>query len=589
MFKQLNFRSKIFVSQLILFIVLIVVPLPFMQKVVFEIVRKSLVEEAQEIIQVIETADSESSMLAKMHKEEAVVFFRVSIFNSQGKRIYDNRTTAQPELDVEPTDEVFDALHKGFGYRERTSKIFNARFIYLAVAFTSHGQQYIIRTSYPYAPLEEMMHNFVIGFLFLGVVLLLFFMLITWLIFSRFSEPIEKIVQIVKGYHEGKDQELPHISLDKTVGENDELRQLAETLNSLSDRVRSQMHGLSEEKDEKEAILESLGEGVIAVDADLKIQYINFIGSKMLGVSRRQAQGQPLADLVHRTKQQLLQRCLELLKTCQERGEVISDSLSVGEGRISHLNLIAAPKANRKGAIIVVQDDSDHYRILEMGKDFVANASHELRTPITIIRGFAETLQDIPDISREMLDDIVEKIVRNCQRMDNLVRNLLTLADIENLPLSNLRACNLITLIDECRQRLETLHPEVQLEVMYNQEDIQIFAVPELIELAISNLLENAVKYSKPPAKIRVEIQAVQDEVKITIADQGMGIPLVDQEHIFNRFYTVNKAHSRKLGGAGLGLSIVKTIIDKHDGTISVQSEVGVGTQFTILLPLNHS
>ncbi len=590
MFSHLSFRAKIFVSQLILFIVLIVVPLPFMQRVIFEIVRKSLVEEAEELIDIISPSDSEAGIIEKIKKEDAYIFFRVSVFNNKGQRIYDNRFPSHPELvpAAPPTDEIDEALEKGFAYRERLSKSFGVRFAYIAVAFTAHGQKYVIRTAYPYAPIEEMMHNFVIGFLFLGTMLLFFFMLITWLIFSRFSRPIEKIVQAVKGYQEGKSKELPHIALDKTVGKNDELRHLAETLNSLSERVQTQMQGMLEERDEKEAILESLGEGVIAVDAAMKIQYVNFIGSKMLGIPRRQLQGQLLAELIQRSKRPLLERSAELLKSCQEKAEIISDSLSLGDGRKAHLNLIAAPKANHKGAIIVLQDNTDHYRILEMGKDFVANASHELRTPITIIRGFAETLQDIPEVTPEMLHDIVEKILRNCLRMDNLVRNLLTLADIENLPLSNLRACNIVALIEECRERLMVVHPEVDVQLIVDRESIQIFIVPDLIDLAISNLLENAVKYSKAPAKIRLEVYQQEDEVKIIVTDNGIGIPAADLEHIFNRFYTVNKAHSRKLGGAGLGLSIVKTIIDKHDGSISVESHIGQGTKFTITLPLHQ-
>lgn len=590
MFSRLSFRAKIFVSQLILFIILIIMPLPFMERIVFEIVRKSLVGEAQELIDMIRSASSEQSMIEKMGQEKEFIFFRVSLFNDKGIRIYDNRFGSFPELPPinPPAPEVHEALQKGFGYSERLSKSFGIRFAYIAVAFTAHGNQYVIRTAYPYAPIEEMMHNFVLGFLFLGTLLLLFFMLMTWLIFTRFSQPIEKIVLAVKAYQEGKTKELPHIVLDKKVGENDEIRHLAETLNSLSERVEMQMQGMLEERDEKEAILESLGEGVMAVDASMKIQYINFIGSKMLGIPRRQLQGQLLGEVIHRTKRPLLERCLQLLQMCQEKSEIISDALSMGDGRKAHLNLIAAPKANRKGAIIVLQDDTDHYRILEMGKDFVANASHELRTPITIIRGFAETLQDLPEITPEMLHDIVEKIVRSCQRMDNLVRNLLTLADIENLPLSNLRSCNLITLVEECRERLLALHPEVELDVELNYEEIPLVVVPDLIELAISNLLENAVKYSKPPAKIRIEVHQEEDEVKIVIADKGMGIPAADIDHIFERFYTVNKAHSRKLGGAGLGLSIVKTVIDKHDGSIKVESILGEGTRFIITLPLHQ-
>lgn len=342
-----------------------------------------------------------------------------------------------------------------------------------------------------------------------------------------------------------------------------------------------------EERDEKEAILESLGEGVMAVDAGMNIQYINFIGSKMLGIPRRQLQGQHLAELTYKLKRPLLEYCMDLLQSCQEKGEPISDALSLGEGRKIHLNLIAAPKANKKGAIIVMQDDTDHYRILEMGKDFVANASHELRTPITIIRGFAETLQDIPEITPEMFQDIIEKILRNCQRMDNLVRNLLTLADIENLPLSNLRTCNLVDLIEDCHQRLSALHPEVGVEMVADKDEINLLLDPDLIELAISNLLENSVKYSTSPAKIRIEVHQEQDEIKIIIVDHGIGIPQGDLEHIFNRFYTVSKAHSRKLGGAGLGLSIVKTVIDKHGGSIAVDSQLGVGTRFTIIFPVH--
>ncbi len=588
MFSRLKFRAKIFVSQLILFIILIIVPLPFMKRIVFEIVRKSLVEEAREIIGLLNTSTSEKEMIDKMGEEEVFFFFRVSLFNREGKRIYDNKFASHPELVPEyaVSEEIDDALRTGFGYRERLSKTFGVRFAYIAVAFTANGKTYVIRTAYPYAPIEEMMHNFVIGFLFLGTMLLLFFMLITWLIFSRFSRPIEKIVNAVKAAQEGKNKELPYIILDKTVGENDELRHLAETLNSLSEQVKNQMQGMLEERDEKEAILESLGEGVMAVDGAMNIQYINFIGSKMLGIPMRQLQG-PLAELIHKTRRPLLECCLRLLEACQEKGELSHDSLSIGDGRKVHLNLIAAPKANRKGAIIVLQDDTDHYRILEMGKDFVANASHELRTPITIIRGFAETLQDIPEITPEMFQDIIEKILRNCQRMDNLVRNLLTLADIENLPLSNLRTCNLVDLIEECRQRLFALHPEVGIEMTAEKEEMYLLVDPDLIELAISNLLENSVKYSTFPAKIHMEIHQEQDAVKIVIIDKGIGIPVADLEHIFDRFYTVSKAHSRKLGGAGLGLSIVKTIIDKHDGSIAVDSQVGMGTRFTITLPVH--
>ena len=224
-----------------------------------------------------------------------------------------------------------------------------------------------------------------------------------------------------------------------------------------------------------------------------------------------------------------------------------------------------------------------------MGKDFVANASHELRTPITIIRGFAETLQDLPEISQEMLADITEKIVRNCQRMDTLVKNLLTLADIENIPETRFKPCNLSALIDNCIHLLLSIYPDAQIHIEKNREEIFVSADSDLLELALMNLFDNAAKYSRPPAEISISLHQEGDEVKISISDRGIGIPEADLEHIFERFYTVNKAHSRRLGGAGLGLSIVKNIIDKHDGSITAESVLGKGTTFTIILPTRLS
>jgi signal transduction histidine kinase len=227
-------------------------------------------------------------------------------------------------------------------------------------------------------------------------------------------------------------------------------------------------------------------------------------------------------------------------------------------------------------------------KVLEMGKDFAANASHELRTPITIIRGFAETLQDLPELPRDMVVDIIEKIVRNCQRMDTLVKNLLTLADLENLPDSRFKECDLVVLAETCRQVVLVVYETAQTTIEKNSESITIAADPDILELAIINLLDNAAKYSNPPAKITIKLEQEGDEACISISDQGIGIPPADLEHIFERFYTVDKARSRRLGGAGLGLSIVRTIVEKHHGTISVTSMVGIGTTFFIRLPIHR-
>jgi two-component system, OmpR family, phosphate regulon sensor histidine kinase PhoR len=368
----------------------------------------------------------------------------------------------------------------------------------------------------------------------------------------------------------------------------DDSTYLKNLLDSVAEKIEQQAKTCSEQQSEKELILEFLSEGIVVVDHGFKIAYANLMGSKMLGFPKRYLLGRIFSTVLGKSSKVLLEKCQYLLGECQNRKSVVTDSLFMGETYKIYVDIVAIPLPYSKGAILILQDNSSHYKVLEMGKDFVANASHELRTPITIIKGFAETLQDLPELSFEMLADITEKIVRNCQRMDSLVKNLLTLADIENLPSSRFQECDLVALIENCRDLLLSIHPHANVKIETNNASIAISADPDILELAIMNLLENAVKYSPPPATIGVIIEELENDVKVMISDRGIGIPSQDIEHVFNRFYTVDKARSRRLGGAGLGLSIVRTIVEKHDGTISVSSELGKGSTFTLLLPVHR-
>ncbi len=238
--------------------------------------------------------------------------------------------------------------------------------------------------------------------------------------------------------------------------------------------------------------------------------------------------------------------------------------------------------SKEKKVALLFQRESDVQKVEGVGKDFVANASHELRTPITIIKGFAETLKELPEISEAMLEDITEKIVRNCDRMQHLVKNLLLLADLDHIPKTNFQECDLVSLIDSICLNLYSLHPSVKMETYCSDEVIVIPADVALLERAIGNLLENSIKYSSKHPEISIYVEKKKNEVCIRIKDKGVGIEKEDLDKIFNRFYTVNKAHSRSFGGAGLGLSLVKTIIEKHGGQINVSSTPGKGTIFVI-------
>jgi two-component system phosphate regulon sensor histidine kinase PhoR len=353
----------------------------------------------------------------------------------------------------------------------------------------------------------------------------------------------------------------------------------------LNDQVESQLEELTCAKNEKEVILESLVEGVVAINADRIVTYINFVGEKMLGMSRAEIVGRIFPESEKSKYPELFKKSARLLDMAKGNKKIAVDSIKIDDGQV-HLDLVAAPISNSKGAILVLQDNSVQYKIIEMGKDFVANASHELRTPITIIKGFAETLQEVRDMPQDMMCSVVDKIVRNCERMENLIKNLLTLADIENLSISPFLQCDLIMLIDSCIQIVNAVYADAIITFEKEDSILMIVADANLLELAIINLLTNAAKYSKKPAHIDIKVAKLDGFAKISIKDHGIGIPAADIGRIFERFYTVDKAHSRKMGGAGLGLSLVKTIIDKHHGSIHVESIVGSGTTFTVSIPL---
>jgi two-component system phosphate regulon sensor histidine kinase PhoR len=314
-------------------------------------------------------------------------------------------------------------------------------------------------------------------------------------------------------------------------------------------------------------LLDLLLEGVVILDEEGL--YMNSIAKKFFGPSFEKE-----TALTFHAKQ--------ILSSCKENRRPMSDSLRVEEGDKKSFDLLAIPY--EKAIFLLLQDTSSQQKVLEIGRDFIANASHELKTPITIIRGFAEMLQEGEDFPREMVQEIIEKIVRNCKRMDSLVRNLLTLADIENVPLSHLQQCDLVALVEESKRSILTVYPDAKVDIS-SPSEVSAYVDPSILELAILNVLDNAIKYSKGPAHVQVDLKVESDGTKISIKDTGVGISERDLEHIFDRFYTVNKAHSRKLGGAGLGLSLVKTIIEKHEGTLHVTSAVGKGSVFTFSLP----
>lgn len=581
-----SFRKKIFLSYLVVFLLFIALMFPFAAQTVKNIIYQSIIGQSKELITKIKSAPNNEELVRRLKELRSTLFFRVALITDDQKVLYDThlKRILGPKFSQEyivKHPEVAQAFEKGLGYSEGYSNLFSQKFAYVAIAFDFHGKTYVMRSAFPYRFVTSLTRNFEIGFLAVSIIVLALFSLMTWLIINHLSAPIQQIMTDIAPYQEGKTTTVPEIRL-RTLNPSDDFGRLAATLNSLSLRIRSQITTLTRERNEKEAILESLIEGVVAIDEGMRISYANDMACHLLGIK--------LEDLVeHRftTPEQL--RCYELLEQCQREGKILTDTLIAKglSGRRIYLDIVAAPKSPA-GAILVLQDQSSKHLMLEMRQNFIANASHELKTPLTVIRGFAETLQDNPDLPQELLVEVTGKIVNNCKKMTGLIKDLLTLSDIENMSESNLIECDLGDLLQSCREHVLEAHPTAKITIN-SQSDEPIFctADPRLLAMAFNNLLENAVKYSTEPANVTVTINQQEEMVIVAIKDKGIGIPAADVENIFQRFYSVDRAHSQKMGGSGLGLSIVETVIEKHFGRITVESEVGRGSTFTITLPTN--
>lgn len=415
-----------------------------------------------------------------------------------------------------------------------------------------------------------------IGMLGFGTIILLVYILMTTVSVLRFSRPIQHILDAIAPYQEEKVEYLPRIAIP--VGQSEEFNKLATTLNSLTEKIRKQIESLKVQRKETEGILESLDEGVIAVDTSGSITFANRVACRMLSLPHQEIVRSSFSEsLLHRKCHEMV---LQALQTSEPIEQTWIDATALGS---VYLNLFSAPLSGQNGAILVLLDNTSDYKLVEMGKNFIANASHELRTPITILRGFAEMLQDARKLSPAVLADIGSKMVKTCTRLEKLVKSLLTLTDIENLHEEQFYSCDLVSIADSCQHLLLAAHPDAKITFEKQIKAAPILADGDLLDMAIMNLLENAVRYSPSPAHIQMAAKrTAEGDFQLTINDLGIGIPEMDLPHIFNRFYTVDKARSRKFGGSGLGLSIVKTIVDKLKGKIVVTSELKKGTGFTL-------
>jgi two-component system phosphate regulon sensor histidine kinase PhoR len=370
--------------------------------------------------------------------------------------------------------------------------------------------------------------------------------------------------------------------------ESEETAVLNQSFRRMALRIRELVDRLSLESHRRDAILKSMAEGVLAVDHQMRVMFCNQSLSRALALKAPVEVNAPLLGMVRDPK------FLELISSVLQSGEPVGAKLQFTGEDSSVFEAYASPLdvPPKRGALVILHDITGMERLERIRKDFVANVSHEMRTPLTAIRGYAETL-----LSGAITDDehnrrFVEIIQAHAIRLNNIASDLLTLSDLESGrrdtepgPISIEEAVNTALLTVEAEARIRGVHL-VRGEVV----NATITGHAIRLEQALVNLLDNAVKFNRQGGEAKIEATVGSDgRVRIMVSDTGRGIPSDDVPRIFERFYRVDKARSREVGGTGLGLSIVRHVVERMDGTIKVDSRLGKGSTFTISFPLRSN
>ena len=374
----------------------------------------------------------------------------------------------------------------------------------------------------------------------------------------------------------------PQVSEENLPTGEGELGRLARSLQRTAPRVRELVESLKLESSRREAILASMVEGVLAVDRDLRVTFCNNSFARTVGARIPVTQGVPLLELVRDPG------LLEIMTKVLATGQRVERHLVLPAAREHSFEVLAGPLAgpSTRGALAILHDITELERLERVRKDFVANVSHELRTPLAAIHGYAETLLDGALEDPRNNRRFVEIIMAQAARLTNIASDLLTLSELESGAKIEPHPISVRAALESALRTVESAAHLREVRIVCGTvEDVQVVGQELRLEQVFVNLLDNAVKFNRPKGEVHVETRILNGSACITISDTGIGIPSEDLPRVFERFYRVDKARSRAMGGTGLGLSIVRHVIEQMGGTVKVDSELGEGSRFTLLLP----
>jgi two-component system, OmpR family, phosphate regulon sensor histidine kinase PhoR len=503
---------------------------------------------------------------------------RVTLIDDNGVVLADSRNDPETMENHRERPEVIAALAGRSGSAVRRSATMDVDFSYRAIPLDAPGHpRIVLRLAVPLTQVAASIAAMRSLIFRASLAAALIAMILAYFFARMFASRIRRIENYAK--------ELVNEDYSKTLlaESDDELGSVARSLRLMAEHFRKMFDLLSQESSLRAIILDSMFEGILAVEHNLHVTFFNDAFARAFRIGAPNP-GQPVAQIMRDPAlHALLSRVIRNRVAAREKISLIN-----AEGRI--FDVQAAPLIERgsAGAIATFHDVTELERLERVRRDFVANISHELGTPLAAIQGYAETLRDgaleDPENSRRFLNIIIS----HTERINRLASDLLMLSEIETeripAPAERISAVE----VAESALRTVAAHADEHRVLAYLNaaDDVYITAHKGRLERAISNLLLNAINYNRPDGEVRIDVRRADGTARISVVDNGIGIATQDIPRIFERFYRVDKARSRDTGGTGLGLSIVKHVVERAGGSVVVESQLGKGSIFTLVFPL---
>lgn len=529
------------------------------------LVNISTIKDAKETLAIynecVAREDYKDSKLLSLYKFKDNLV-RFTVINKEGEVIFDNEIT---KLDNHNNrQEIIDAFKNGSGSSVRYSVSLSTSMVYVA---TKIDDNTVIRSSVPVSNIRVFTSgtlNYYIAIILLVFVLSLF---LAVKLVKIIVYPINELQKVTSKIENGD------LNKRAIIYNYDEIGFLAQTFNNIADQLEIRIIDSLDKKNKLEAILESMESGVIAIDNNENIILINSYSQKLFDLKEDNI-GKKISDCIID---------YDLINFIREIPEIGTKEIKLFHPIERELRVKKSPIINYLnnsiGIVITVQDITDIKRLENMRSEFVANVSHELKTPLTSIKGFSETLRYVDD--SETKNKFLDIIDKESERLTNLINDILILANIENIHKMESEYFNPGDVIENVLDMVKSQAYKKSIIIKYNDcFNSEILGSKDKFHQLAVNLIENAIKYSNENGIVKIDLTLEEQYFVFKVKDNGIGIPKNDIPRIFERFYRVDKSRSTR--GTGLGLAIVKHIVKLFNGEISVKSKVGRGSTFTV-------